>query len=237
MRNAPVLPPTTDTTVPRCGELVRILRHGARTMPGLLGLRTWLRPYICPLDLILSEIPQGARHYDLGCGTGGLLYLSLSLRGAQVAHGSDVSPEVVTAASAFDVDKHRFAVTLLAPKTTRPDLSAYDTITMVDVLHHVPAAHQSTFLSDLVSNLAPGAKLILKDIDAGKPLGAWCNQLHDLLFSREWVHHRRSWEVAQWLEHAGMQVECLIQRWTWWYPHFLIVAMKPSSNVGDACSR
>ena len=107
-------------------------------------------------------------------------------------------------------------------------LAGYDTVTMIDVLHHIRPSDQVTFLGRLIAAMPAGAKLIILDIDASKPIGAWCNQVHDLLLAREWVHPMRPDQVVATLSAAGAQVvEPLIRRRTFWYPHFRILARKP----------
>lgn len=208
-------------------KLEQMLKIPAQKMSGLAAVKTRYRPYICPLDLVLSEIPVGTRHYDIGCGSGNLLYLSLQLRGAEVAHGYDISMPAVKATSAFNVDPQRFKVALLDPQDTPPNLRGYDTITMIDVLHHLPVKQQNRFIYETVEKMQPGARLILKDIEAAYVLGAFCNQIHDLILAREWVYHRRSRDILKMLRVAGLKIESVAHRWTLWYPHFQIVATKP----------
>jgi hypothetical protein len=72
-----------------------------------------------------------------------------------------------------------------------------------------------------------GARLIIKDIEGSKVVGAFFNQLHDLLLAKEWVHHRRSQDIRRVLQSMGATVSQPVLRWTLWYPHFQIVALVP----------
>lgn len=208
-------------------SLARELESPSKKMSGLAALKTRYRPFICPLDLVLSEIPEGARLYDIGCGSGALPYLALKLREAKVAHGYDISSDAVKAAKAFDIDPFRFQVTQMQPEETPPPLHGYDTVTMVDVLHHIPYSQQNDFLRKTIAQMDSGAKLIIKDIEGAKVIGAFCNQLHDLLLAREWVHQRRSKDIRRVLQSTGASVSQPVLRWTLWYPHFQIVAIAP----------
>ena len=208
-------------------SLFQALKLPCKRLSGLSALKTRYRPYICPLDLVLSRIPQSTRLYDIGCGTGALLYLALKFRSARVAHGYDVSPEVVKASGVFAGDGGEFRVDYLPPERTPPDLSGYDTVTAIDVLHHIPRDRQDDFVREIVANMDSGAILIIKDIEASKTFGAWMNQLHDLLLAREWVHHRRSQDIVRLLQSRGAIVSQPIIHWTLWYPHFLVVAQIP----------
>ncbi|SRR5579883_1416064 len=207
-------------------SLAHELKLPCQKMSGLTALKTRYRPFICPLDMVLAQIPQGASLYDIGCGTGALLYLALKLRSLKIAHGHDISREAVKAAAAFAMRPEIFRVIHLHPEET-PDLHGYDTVTMVDVLHHIPAKLQDNFLRKIITSMDSGARLIIKDIEASKTLGSLMNQLHDLLLAKEWVHQRRSKDIVKVLQSAGATVSQPILRWTLWYPHFQIVAIVP----------
>ncbi|MCP6760254.1 MAG: class I SAM-dependent methyltransferase [Fischerella sp. CENA71] len=196
-------------------------------MSGLAALKTGYRPFICPLDLVLSEIPEGASLYDIGCGTGALLYLALKFRFVTVAHGYDISRQAVKASKAFEIEPQRFQVELLHPEETPPNLSGYDTVTMIDVLHHIPLKRQNDFIRKTIATMDSGAKLIIKDIEASKIFGSCMNQLHDLLLAREWVHQHSSKDIVQVLQSTAAIVSQPILCWTLWYPHFQVVALVP----------
>ena len=82
-------------------ELLQELREPSSEMGGLSGLKTRLRPLVCPLHVVLEQIPMGARLFDIGCGSGSLLYLAVRLRAAKSAHGYDVSHDAIKAAGTF----------------------------------------------------------------------------------------------------------------------------------------
>jgi len=177
--------------------------------------------------MVLAEIPRGSCLYDIGCGSGALLYLALKTCLVKVAHGYDVSEEVVKSAKAFEMSSDIFQVIYLPTEKTPPDLHGYDIVTMVDVLHHIPAKLQDNFLCTTISRMDSGAKLIIKDIEASKFLGSLMNQIHDLLLAREWVYQRRSSDVVKVLRSTGAIVSKPLFRWTLWYPHFQVVVQVP----------
>ena len=66
-----------------------------------------------------------------------------------------------------------------------PDaISEFDTVLLVDVLHHVPPDGQDRFLTALAEAMRPGARLVFKDIAADSPLVVF-NKLHDRVFAGE----------------------------------------------------
>lgn len=222
-------------------KLARELRVPCKEMSGIAAFKTRYRPFICPLDLVLSRIPEGSRFYDIGCGTGALLYLALKFRSVRVAHGYDISLAAVKAAEAFKkhiqiggsagetspTDTPNFNVIHMQLEETPPDFSGYDTVSMIDVLHHIPFEQQDNFLAKTIQSMEPGSRLIIKDIEASLTIGAFFNRLHDLLLAREWVYQRRSKDIVKVLQSTGASVSQPLIRWTLWYPHFLIVALIP----------
>lgn len=220
---------SAETLPWRPSELARKLAEAAAGMPLLLALKTRYRPYICPLEWVLSEIPERARLYDIGCGTGALLYLAQACRQVTIAHGYDVDALTVAQARHFQRDKEAtdFEAVCLPIGQTPPDVSAYDTVTMIDVLHHIAPDRQQDFLNRLADGMSSGGRLVFKDIDASRFFGRLMNQLHDLVLAREWVHPRSRLETVEMLEKAGLRILSHETRWSLWYPHFLVVALKP----------
>jgi SAM-dependent methyltransferase len=95
---------------------------------------------------ILRQLPPGARTaLDVGCGTGNLLR-ALGTRVRQV-DGIDRDPAMAAAAGARVAD--------LLDLPARP---AYDVVTSVAVLHHLPLRPALTRLRDLVR---PGGRLLV----------------------------------------------------------------------------
>jgi 2-polyprenyl-3-methyl-5-hydroxy-6-metoxy-1,4-benzoquinol methylase len=109
-----------------------------------------------------------------------------------------------------------------------PDLSGADYVTLCDVLHHVPAEAKASFLKDITEKMRPGAVLVLVDIDASRRGGSWMNQLHDLIVSHEWVDPVTAHVARSMLQQAGLVIreESFVR--SLWYPHYLILAEKPS---------
>jgi 2-polyprenyl-3-methyl-5-hydroxy-6-metoxy-1,4-benzoquinol methylase len=212
-------------------ELVgELARSPAKDMTGLGALKTRYRPVICPLERVLDEIPTGSRLFDIGCGSGSLMYLAIRLRQVELAHGYDVSLPAVRSAELFARSSPGFRVAHLAAEQTPPRLNGYDVITMVDVLHHISPALQGRFLATLAEAMDPGARLIVLDINPEKKVRAFCNQMHDLLLSREWVHPMAPAPVVDLLTQSGIEIDSQRLINTLWYSHFLIVGQKSTQR-------
>jgi 2-polyprenyl-3-methyl-5-hydroxy-6-metoxy-1,4-benzoquinol methylase len=222
---------TETTSTPSRRALLDSLAAPAARFSLLDRLKVGYRPLISPLHEVLARIPAGGRLFDIGCGSGTLLYLALTHRGCAAAHGYDVSARAVGNADLLGAGDDRFRVDHRGPTAALPDLSDYDAVTMVDVLHHLPPDGQDAFLGDVAAALPPGAPFILADIDAARSLGRALNQLHDLVLSREWVHPRPAAATAAMLRGHGLDVAAPLQIRSLWYPHYLIVARRPSGKA------
>jgi hypothetical protein len=115
-----------------------------------------------------------------------------------------------------------------APEEGVPDILGADYVTLCDVLHHIPEKAKAPFLKDIVGQTRPGAALIVADIDAGRRAGSWMNQLHDLIVSQEWVAPVPAYVARTMLEQEGLIVREQSFVRSLWYPHYLILAEKPS---------
>jgi 2-polyprenyl-3-methyl-5-hydroxy-6-metoxy-1,4-benzoquinol methylase len=199
----------------------------------LRGLKRWriiYRPLICPFHELLALIPQGAKCFDLGCGAGTFLRLVAEMRLPTSLAGIEISRELVDSTSeqleGWEGTR-RFEV---YDGMAIPDWVAdYEYVTMIDVLHHIPADRQGPFLRSLFEKMKPGAKLMLKDIDAGQRFLVLFNKLHDLLISREVGHELPATEVQKCATAIGYEVLRLYRTRMWVYPHFTLVCEKPHS--------
>jgi 2-polyprenyl-3-methyl-5-hydroxy-6-metoxy-1,4-benzoquinol methylase len=207
-------------------ELLQELREPSSEMGGLSGLKTRLRPLVCPLHVVLEQIPMGARIFDIGCGSGSLLYLAVRLRAAKSAHGYDVSHDAIKAAGTF-ARRSDLVCAKFLPVSDFPNLSGYDVVTLVDVLHHIPPERQTGFLAQIVHAMDTGAKLVILDINADRVVPAMCNQIHDLVLNRDWVHPMRPRDVVAALDAVRARVDSPTLINTLWYSHYLISAYKP----------
>jgi len=100
------------------------------------------------------------RLLDVGCGDG--LLLALAARGGWEVWGVDTSPEVLARARAEVPEAH-----LAAEDLVRADLplEAFDAITLINVLEHVP--HPRQVLARCAQLLRPGGVLLIHVPNAG----------------------------------------------------------------------
>jgi 2-polyprenyl-3-methyl-5-hydroxy-6-metoxy-1,4-benzoquinol methylase len=216
---------------PSTRDLVNVLRLHATSGRALDRLKTVYRPYICPFDDLLKLVPPGAAVFDIGCGNGAFLLLLAVLRQPRALGGVEVSPRLIANARSL----------LAGPSAgIRLELSVYDGVAipalgnygyvfLIDVLHHVPLPARDAFLARIWEAMAPGATLVLKDIDAANRLLCACNKLHDLVLSGEVGHEIEAAAAGRALARLGFRIDGATKRRVLWYPHYTVVATKPPS--------
>jgi 2-polyprenyl-3-methyl-5-hydroxy-6-metoxy-1,4-benzoquinol methylase len=205
--------------------LSRLARELVPASPMGLRARQVYRPFICPLHRLTGLVPEGSTVLDVGCGGGLWLFLLLALGRVRRGIGFDAdsravafaaqSPALARAGGLLEV-RH-------VPHDSPWPEGEFDVVSMIDVLHHVPAAAQREVLEQAVARVRRGGRLIYKDVG---PIPAWralASRVHDLVVARQLIHIRPPAEVEGWARETGLGVlhrESIPQLW---YGHELLV--------------
>jgi len=205
--------------------VAKIAKDYAVNFKGLKKILVRHRPKICPFEDILPFIPKGASIFDIGCGSGFLLY----------AHGMINKPRVI---SGVEVERqsadytaeilHRYfpeiQIEILCTKLLEnwPD-DQFDVVTMIDVLHHIPPVLQHKFFIAAAARVKPGGLFIYKDIAETPVFYSITNRVHDLIFARQWVNYFPIEKLKVTLLDSGFENIGQITRTMYWYKHELIV--------------
>ena len=181
---------------------------------GPLGTRILqsLRPYICPFDLLLQTVPTNSTLLDIGSGSGGFVFLVNRFRGLNQGVGVDVNEETISVARDAIKNLKKEEQKKLSFFTSEDEDSwskkDFNVVSMIDVLHHVPPAQQDDFILKWYSHVSPGGLFIYKDMCTSPWYLELANRMHDLIFARQWVHHKRIKEVEDLLvKHNGVIVQ------------------------------
>lgn len=211
-------------------ELVSFLKRRNCPSPGVFNRwKMVYRPYICPFDTLLGYMPEGQAVLDIGCGGGGFLQLVAEYRMPIAVAGLETKTQLTVAArdqfeTSFSRIPSRFetydGITL--PGWTEE----YDYVFLIDVLHHVPWHQQRPMLESILSLMKRGAKLVIKDIDAGERM--WClfNKIHDLIVAGELPREVRAEDLREQLRTIGFLIRDFSTQRLYVYPHFIIVCEK-----------
>ncbi len=185
---------------------------------------------ICPFEELISYVPERATVLDMGCGRalflGLLAGLGRNIRGV----GVDMSERAVRAAeiTARLVRDKRPGSTLLIQQANHESLpeGSFEIVSIIDVMHHVPAREQRKFLAAAVARLAPGGLLLYKDMVSTPLWRVFANRFHDLLVSGEVIHEIPLITIRSWAADHGLQClrSGLLNRY--WYGHEIAVFRK-----------
>lgn len=200
-----------------------------RDYAAVKGLAKWLirlRPYICPFGLINSHIPSNTSLLDVGCGVGIVTSLAVQSGKIREAVGFDTSSKAIAIANLAETARANLGVTFQTIKQDEWPIGQFETVACIDVLHHVPVLAQHAFIEKVVASIAPGGKVIFKDIAPTPWWKAAANRLHDLIMARQWVNYRSAEQVADWFTQQGLQVTLNKRCDMLWYSHNMVCAIR-----------
>jgi 2-polyprenyl-3-methyl-5-hydroxy-6-metoxy-1,4-benzoquinol methylase len=202
-------------------ELSRTAKHLYGRHSGLSARVQIFRPFICPFEELLPLVPTGSRVLDIGCGAGLFLVLLGSQGAIERGLGFDVSKPAIELARRIAsqlTGRAELEFLEVDAASAWPD-GEFDVVSMIDVLHHVEPSRQMNVLSLAASRTRRGGLLLYKDMALTPRWRAWCNQAHDLVMAREWVHHVPFSRVQQHLSSLGMAQVARGSAARYWYAH------------------
>jgi 2-polyprenyl-3-methyl-5-hydroxy-6-metoxy-1,4-benzoquinol methylase len=159
-----------------------------------------IRPYVCPYDKLLQFIRDGDDVLDVGCGAGSLLALLAATKRIRRGVGCDVmAPPLQSARAAA---QRLGADNILTFEHVRSIAEApegpFNTVAMVDVLHHVPPRDRSDVFAEAARRVKPGGIFIYKDMTARPGGRRLAHNIDDYIFTREWVEQVPEGAVEAW---------------------------------------
>jgi 2-polyprenyl-3-methyl-5-hydroxy-6-metoxy-1,4-benzoquinol methylase len=177
------------------------------------------------LDEIGQYLPAEGDVLDIGCGFGlfSLYYAQLLPRAR--FHGIDLDARRIAraqrAAARLGLDNVAYAVgDARSYRATGPYRAAY----MLDIVHHVPPETVPPLLGELWRGLAPGGRLIVKDVDARPAYKRWFTWALDRLVAPGApVHYWPASRLQGLLEEVGFRVYRHLMVDVLPYPHVLYV--------------
>ena len=209
-------------------ELIDFLKKQTVSATFLERLKINYRPLICPFDELLSFIEPGAKVLDIGCGAGQFLTLVAEFTQAKMLAGLEISPRLVEQANKL-LQPYKNQATVTIQRFDGLNFPGFlaecDTVFLIDVLHHVPAKDQELFLKNIYQGMAPGAKLILKDIDAASPW-VYFNKMHDLILAKEIGNELSVEKAKQLVTETGFEVKNCLKKRLFGYPHYTLILKK-----------
>lgn len=207
--------------------IISFLKSKFKSAGFIDGLKIRYRSLICPFISLIKLVEPGDNVGDVGCGSGQFMLLVSEFANPSSVYGIEISDRLIKNANdLFSTLPRGFYDFEEYDGTKFPaKIAEMDIIFLVDVLHHVPSAHQHDFIKALAATMRPGAKLVLKDINAASPL-VYCNKMHDMIFAGEIGHELKMNDAKKLLEDSGLTIIQQEKRRMYVYPHYTLVAQK-----------
>jgi 2-polyprenyl-3-methyl-5-hydroxy-6-metoxy-1,4-benzoquinol methylase len=175
----------------KVAALAKSLYHSG---PGFRYRMQQYRPYLCPVEVLLSLVPEAGSVLDIGCGCA--LLLGLALRSGKDIHaiGVDISEDALKMAAAMKehglahAEGQRLTLHLSREVADWP-AGSFDMVSLIDVMHHVRMDWRTKIIEAAIARVKPGGILMYKDMCRRPRWRAFQNWCQDLLVSRQWIHY------------------------------------------------
>jgi cyclopropane fatty-acyl-phospholipid synthase-like methyltransferase len=203
-----------------------------RDQPWSTRAHVQLRWLTCPFTAVEAEVPASGRVLEIGCGHGLFsLYAALASSDRQVL-GVDVDADKVEAAAATVKGVPNIEVSEV-PSGWAP-AGAWDAIVIIDVLYLLGGASGAALLDACAAALAPGGRLVVKEIDT-RPRWKYRLAVGQELAATRVTHITQGDtvaflppdDIAARLRAAGLAVEVRRLDRGYPHPHSLVVGRAP----------
>lgn len=209
-------------------EIIDFLSTTTANATFLQKLKIRYRPYVCPFDELLDYAKLEKSIYDVGCGSGQFCALVANFTDVKSISGIEIDKSLIDNAKKINArfsKTKKLSFSVFDGTTIPDDIKKYDLIFMIDVYHHIPKKIRDEFLKQLFEKMKPGAKLMLKDIDAASPFVV-CNKVHDMIFAQEFSKEISFKRANNLLESLGFKILEGRKKRVFVYPHYFILAQK-----------
>jgi len=213
------------------GRLSRMAKELYPNGPRLFRALQCYRPYICPFEELIREVPSGSTILDIGCGGGLFLGLTDAVGLEPRGIGFDVSAPVIQLAQNMAASRRRRGGHLEFEKLDSDaqwPAGHFDVVAMIDVMHHVPPSAQQDVIRRACRKVKPGGVFLYKDMVEQPRWRAFANRMHDLVLARQWIHYAAVADVEAWAADEGMELERCGAFNRLWYGHELRVFRRPN---------
>ncbi|MBB2922905.1 class I SAM-dependent methyltransferase [Cellulomonas cellasea] len=189
-----------------------------------VGIRWWTAPF----PAVAAALPPTGRIVEIGCGHGLFsAYAALSAPGREVL-GTDIDVDKVAHARTAAARTERLEFAEGVSGTVPP--GPWDAAVFVDVLYLLPASEQKRLLTAAVAALAPGGRVVIKEMGSEPAWKVRWNTVQETLSVKVLrITEGSSFDfvppatTAGWLTDLGLTVEARRLDRGRAHPHHLLV--------------
>ncbi|MGR3984214.1 MAG: class I SAM-dependent methyltransferase [Gammaproteobacteria bacterium] len=220
-------------SAPETRSEAAVLREAFCRAPLKYRLVTRNRIAINPIAPLLAMLPPCGTLLDVGCGSGLLLLCAARRERISRGHGIDRDARALGAAEQAAARMGASAplsFSLCASFAEWPG-ERFDTVALIDVMHHIPRALQTELLDAAGRRVRDGGRILYKDMCIRPCWRALANRAHDLLVSRQWIHYLPLARVIEWGARNGYAPVHIETYSKWCYGHELLVLDKQPARA------
>lgn len=133
-----------------------------RSSPPGVRAHTTIRWWSAPFPSIVAALPRTGRVLEIGCGHGLFSAYAALANPGLVVSGTDIDAEKIAHGQAATAGVERLDLAV-APSGAVPP-GPWDAAVFVDVLYLLPASEQRRLVTESVAALAPGGRVVLKEM-------------------------------------------------------------------------
>lgn len=207
--------------------IIKFLKENYESTGFIDGLKIKYRSLICPFISLLEMIKPEDKVADIGCGSGQFLLLAKHFANPAYVNGIEISDRLISNAKNLfkKYEEGTYHFETFDGKHFPEALKEMDIFFLIDVLHHVPKEQQTNFINNLIKVMKPGARLVLKDINAASPL-VYCNKMHDIIFAGEIGNEISFAKAKEIISSNQLSILEEYKQTMYVYPHYCILAKK-----------
>ncbi|WP_456787285.1 class I SAM-dependent methyltransferase [Cellulomonas sp. P5_C5] len=224
----------TTTTRRRPDAAGRAALDLYRSAPAGVRSHVAVRWFSAPFPAIAAALPPGGRVLEIGCGHGLFSAYAALLDPTREVLGVDIDADKIAAAQVAARAVEHLEIRE-APDGAVP-AGPWDVVVFVDVLYLLPAAEQRRLLTEAVRDLAPGGRVVVKEMGTRPRWKVRWNTVQETLSVKVLrITEGSSFDFVDpatmggWLTELGLDVELHRLDARRVHPHHLLVARRPDT--------
>jgi len=183
-----------------------------------------LRLVLSPIVKIEAYVPKKGNILDLGCGSG--IFANILSIGSpdRRVFGIDLSTERIETAK--KISKNNPNLEFVEGDVNTIPFERFETVTLIDLLHHMPYEEQATLLKKIYQKLNDGDVLIIKDLEKAPYWKYIFHYIQDTISYRGKLYFRSARDMEKLLKDTGFQVKIISLAKGYPHPHVLYQCKK-----------